>query len=280
MTDFTIAEQMLYSAVKLTSKKNGIATGTGTGFFVDFANNGEQRVPCIVTNKHVIENADQVTALCHLADGAKPSGRFVTCTTPLTPQTVFNHPVPEVDLCAISFGPILSQANEAKTPVFVITLGLDLIPADDDWANYDAIEEVTMIGFPRGMSDEANNLPLVRRGITATSLGKRYNNKPEFMVDMACFPGSSGSPVFVFDRNGFHDRKTRQYRVGASRLHLAGVLYSGPMVTNTGQIVLATPPQFSVATMMHLGYVIRATELRVIDGDIRSRLFAASKPTF
>ncbi len=44
-----------------------------------------------------------------------------------------------------------------------------------------------MIGYPNGIWDEANNMPIIRRGITATHPNFNYNGKPEFMIDAACF---------------------------------------------------------------------------------------------
>jgi hypothetical protein len=269
MPELTPAEQMLYSTVKLVAKRAGKICSTGTGFFVNFARRGQSMVPTIVTNKHVIANSDSVTALCHLAENGKPSGKFVECTMPTSGGMVFPHPSDTVDLCAIPIGPIVHQALANNSPLFLVYLGLDLIPTDDDWEYFDAIEEVTMIGCPNGISDEANNLPIVRRGITATSLGKPYNGNPEFMVDMACFPGSSGSPIFLHNRTGYLDRRKNTYMMGGSRIRLVGVLYAGPHFTNRGQIILARPSEFSVATMMHLGIAIRSAELHAIDAEIK-----------
>ena len=92
-----------------------------------------------------------------------------------------------------------------------------------------------MIGYPRGIYDEANNLPIVRRGITATSMGRDYNSKPEFMIDMACFPGSSGSPVFM-DKTGYVDRKTQGHMIDAHRFYFLAIFYAGPLITNQGAI--------------------------------------------
>ena len=45
--------------------------------------------------------------------------------------------------------------------------------------------------------DEVNNKPVVRKGITATDIRLDYNGRKEFLIDAACFHGSSGSPVFL-----------------------------------------------------------------------------------
>jgi len=88
------------------------------------------------------------------------------------------------------------------------------------------------------------------------------------MVDMACFPGSSGSPVFLFDQTGYMDRKNKRYQIGGSRLLLVGVLYSGPLINNQGKIVMAQQPSVEVASMMHLGSVVKATEIRTLQTSI------------
>ncbi|WP_143037946.1 hypothetical protein [Nitrosomonas sp. Nm58] len=92
---------------------------------MNFAVDGDRSVPTIVTNKHVVRGSDQVTAICHLADQERPSGKFVACHMGTGPGMIFNHPDPNVDLCAIPIGNILEQAMAAKKPIFCRHLGLD-----------------------------------------------------------------------------------------------------------------------------------------------------------
>jgi hypothetical protein len=228
----------------------------------------------ILTNKHVLEDATAVTAVCHIAEDDAPSGKFVSCTIPVDEHYVIYHPSPDIDLCAVLFTSMVLEAREAGTPLFFAPLELDLIPRGDQWQYFDAIETVTMIGCPRGISDEANNLPIVRRGITASALSKCYNGKPEFMVDMACFPGSSGSPVFIFDRDGYLDREKNVYSMGKERLLLVGVLYSGPLVSNDGELILGQVPRVAVQTMMHLGNALRSSAIFGIRDVMNQRVAA------
>jgi len=64
-----------------------------------------------------------------------------------------------------------------------------------------------MVGYPIGLWDEKNNYPIFRKGITATHPANDYNGKSEFMIDAACFPGSSGSPVYIIDELNYVDKK-------------------------------------------------------------------------
>lgn len=272
MSALSLAEQAVYSTVKLTAFKNGVPISTGTGFFYHFAQNDTSHCPAIVTNKHVVSGADQIQATCHVANQNRtPSGRFISLSIPTASSTI-NHPSPEIDLCALMISPLLQDASVKGTPVFYVALEKKLIPDNDDWQFFDAIENVTMIGCPNGISDEANNLPIVRRGITASALGRNYNNRPEFVVDMACFPGSSGSPIFILDQSGYLDRKTNSHIMGGARINLVGVLYAGPLITTNGSIVLAQPPRVEVAAMMHLGNCIKSTELNTIEKAIEKLL--------
>ena len=92
-----------------------------------------------------------------------------------------------------------------------------------------------MIGYPIGIWDSVNNKPIFRKGVTATHPNFDYNGKKEFLIDMACFPGSSGSPVFIFNEGGYRDKKGNTF-MGKSRILFLGTLYAGPQHTATGEI--------------------------------------------
>lgn len=276
MLAMTLAENLLYTTVKLIAFKSGNPISTGTGFMFAFAQAGDQIVPCIVTNKHVVAGADMIRARLHFGNNDKPTGEFVNCDFDISGGIPFWHPDPNIDLCAFAYADIIRQAEQQGKSIFFRHLDMSIVPEDDEWEYFDSLEEVTMIGCPNGLSDEVNNLPISRRGITATSINKNYNGKPEFMVDMACFPGSSGSPIFLYDRNGYLDRKQNSYMMGTQRIKLVGVLYSGPLISNDGRIVLSHMPRVEVSSMMHLGNAIKSSELRVLDQIVRQATGAPS----
>jgi hypothetical protein len=103
------------------------------------------------------------------------------------------------------------------------------------------MEDITMIGYPNGIWDSVNNLPVIRRGTTATPPYVDWNGKSEFLTDIASFPGSSGSPVFLCNIGSFTDR-TGGVHLGQTRLHLLGVHYAGALHTATGEIQIVTAP--------------------------------------
>lgn len=267
MTVLTPAEQMLYSATKLTTYKGDQPTGSGTGFFYDVVLGEDRHVQLLVTNKHVLEGNDRVDISLHIGNGENPpgpSGRFHSWQVEFV-GSLISHPDPNVDLCCLPIGGLLQEAHANGLRPFFVQFTKDTVPTDDQWAEFDAIEQVSMIGCPRGLFDTANNLAVSRRGITASHLSKRFQGREEFLVDLACFPGSSGSPVFLYDSSAQFDRSSGNFVLGGIRMFLLGILYAGPTITNEGRIVLNQQPTIQIATMMHLGQVIRSSALLEFD---------------
>lgn len=55
---------------------------------------------------------------------------------------------------------------------------------------------VVMVGYPEGLWDSDHNYPIVRSGTIATSPKLFYKGEQRFLIDIALYPGSSGSPIF------------------------------------------------------------------------------------
>jgi len=258
-----VAEQMLYTTVKIDTYKLGLPTGSGTGFFYRIKK-GKFDAIFLITNKHVLRDSDQVTTRFHIDDDGSERKSKLWNTT-FNFKEILLHPDENVDLCGINF----SLTHDAMIaaghkPKFTIVQKAD-IPTALEWQNLDAIEDVTMIGCPRGIYDEYNNFPIVRRGITSSNPSILYNGKSEFMVDIACFPGSSGSPIFLYNPLGYFDKGSNSYMLGNSRIKLLGILHSGPTINAKGEIILGQNPSVEISTMMHLGYAIRSSELLVLE---------------
>jgi len=117
-------------------------------------------------------------------------------------------------------------------------------------------------------------MPVIRQGITATHPAKNYEGKSEFMIDAACFPGSSGSPVFLFNLGSYP--KAGGITIG-SRVKLLGVLYAGPQYNAQGEIQIVTVPTgqkliASAAVPINLGIVVKSKRLRDFDPLLKALL--------
>ncbi len=249
--------------VKISGTKRGdSATYEGTGFFYRFQF-GDITVPLIITNRHVVRDMHQLTF--DFALRGKSNERVYGPPERATIQTdrypIFQHPNPEVDLVAIPAYPIITGLQNVGKEPFFLHLSSHLLPPP--WLNKRLIAStnVLMIGFPNGLMDHANNLPLTRRGILATPYHADYNGQPDFVVDIAAFGGSSGSPVFaIFE--GPTPLENGTSMLGNGAIYFIGILHSGPVVSAVGEVVTVPVPMTKqiahTSLMMHLGYCHRA----------------------
>lgn len=265
----TLTERLLFTTVRIQTRTASGTTGTGTGFFFTFAATSRPgaNIPVVVTNKHVVAGAVAGTFTVHeMADG-KPSGRFYPVDLDAFERLWIPHPDPDVDLCAMLAGPIYEAARNSGRPVYHLDLSKEVIASQQQLDSLSAVEDVLMVGYPNGLWDEFNNFPILRRGITATHPAVQFNGKPHGVIDMACFPGSSGSPVLLVNETSWRARNGDI--CFGDRSILLGVLFAGPRAVASGNFVVqpiptSATPQVQVSVMVHLGYYIKAAELAVL----------------
>jgi hypothetical protein len=179
-------------------------------------------------------------------------------------QGWFNHPCDDIDLCATPLEPFRREAERVGKKIFLTTLTTDHIPDDQILGELLALESVTMIGYPIGLWDKVNNLPIARRGMTASHPKVDFNGKRIGVIDIAAFPGSSGSPVLIVNEGGY--AIPSGYVAGESRILLLGILYAGPKFKADGSVEVKEIPttktaRFTIALPVHLGFYIKAQEL-------------------
>lgn len=260
------AEQLAYSTVRIEAELPNGGRGTGTGFFFILGQQPDgTHSPVIITNRHVVAGAVKLKFCLTLA---KPGGGPDRCNhawfgVNRVEQLCFPHPDGETDLCCIPLAPLLKQAEERGQSPFFVTLCAGNLPSEAELNDITGLEEIVMVGYPNGIWDKVNNMPVFRRGITASHLHYDWNGRSEFLIDAACFPGSSGSPVFLFDQNGYRTRRTISL---GTRCRLIGVLYAGPQHSVTGEIDFVTLPTAQVPVALsripnNLGFVIKAHKL-------------------
>lgn len=266
----------------------GRITSVGSGFLYGFppataeAAAAGLQIVLLVTNKHVLDGCDQAEIVLTIAPkGAaldsfeRPHGQVHQAfALPLNGGFRIDHPSPEVDLCGVVMGPLLNQilstGNEAHH--FIMTKSMRLDAGARDLMR--TVEPIAMVGYPNGLWDEANNAPITRRGITATHPLLKYRGRNEFLIDAACFPGSSGSPVFVYE-SGMYRSGPNSMSPG-ERVALIGILWGGPQFTAEGTVVAKPIPHNATGAAttnipMNLGFVLSADELDAIGEEIVRR---------
>lgn len=243
-----IIEQLVHCSVRIETTLKGGGTSCGTGFFMSFLQTETEAIPAIITNKHVIAKSD--TGKFHLTlakpDGLPDLGKHQQFTLTNFESLWIQHPDPKVDLAAFLIGPLINQIQQSGEKLFFVPLQKSLIPSEEERQDFSTMEEIVMIGYPSGIWDAVNNLPVIRRGITATHPSISWNGNTEFLTDIASFPGSSGSPVLLANIGSYMDSKGNTY-MGAHRIRLLGVHYAGAMHTATGEIKIVTAPTGSAA---------------------------------
>lgn len=250
-----------------TSKSD---TSAGTGFFY----RDDKLFPnktFLITNKHVVKDQDIGYLFFNKRNekGQIYGNKEVVYVEDFESKRNF-HPDPTVDLCFTDITELIINYNKNGKVLFTRLISKDLIPSDSIWNTITVYEDVIMIGYPSGLFDKFNNIPILRTGVTATPPKLDYNGRREFLIDIAAFPGSSGSPVFL-KRMPYGVKKAKN---GASigffpEYFFVGVLYAGP--TYSPKIeklkfesiphVLDTSNYYKTKIMINLGNIIKSTEI-------------------
>ena len=142
--------------------------------------------------------------------------------------------------------------------------GPDLLPEQEKLDDLSLFQEVKVVGYPIGIWDTKNNLPIMRRGMVASDIGKDFNGGPQFLIDAAIMPGSSGSPVLVADDGTFLEGGGLRF---GRRVIFLGVVHATPMQPTPGKVeIIPLPTAFEAVSLTpvpsSLGVVLKARLLK------------------
>lgn len=258
----SIAEQLFFTTVRLDTISHNGGAGSGTGFFFSYKR-GETNYPFVVTNKHVVMGMREGALSFLQRQDQKPQlGQGFHLRIDDWQDAWFGHPSPEIDIAICPFAPMEVHIREQHgIDLFYRCVSDEMIPTDEQAAKLDALESITFIGYPNGVWDSKNLLPVARRGMTASPISVDFENTPRFLIDASVFGGSSGSPVFLMNQ-GMYTDKTGNTVIG-SRILFIGVIAAVFFRTQLNQIV-AVPiptqvqPMAQQQEMIDLGIVFKA----------------------
>lgn len=278
MSQFTHPITLLvHSTVRIECTDSLGRSSSGSGYIFLFCEADGSAFPCVVTNRHVVEGA--IRGVFHLTlkneDGSPNLGKHEAVVLNEIGKHCIHHPVSTIDLVALPIGPILNNASKDGRAYYFIPLSKANVASTDLLESLPPMEEIVMIGYPNGLWDELHNLPIIRKGITATHPKLKLNGNPEFLIDAACFPGSSGSPVFLANIGSYVS--SNGALCAGNRIALLGTLYAGPQHTTTGEIIVVDVPTdtkpIAVGSIPNnLGYVIQASELLILEAAVKKAL--------
>jgi hypothetical protein len=264
-----LSVQVLLSTLRLVTTNNDGTRSIGTGFFFGFdleRGDHTKLIPAVITNRHVMSDA----LSCELVfRQQKEDEHGIVIGGPLSVDLAaiqdfcVYHPDVSVDLCAILILPIHDALIEEGLNIHTKYWAESSIPDAKRLSDFEAVVDVIMAGYPFGMQDELLKTPIFRKGITATPPASRFNDNPEFLVDIAAFKGSSGSPIFLYYPGPYVDSGEIKNQ---GKILLIGVLYRGdprpvPTQVEIARSNMKTQMLVNAYLPNHLGYAIQATEI-------------------
>jgi hypothetical protein len=213
-----------------------------------------------VTNRHVVAGMTKIAMKWMRRTPANEPdfGNIVDVTIDLVfDQRIILHPDPEIDLAVIMVSDLLTKYQNDSKPIYAVGADESLVASSDELKKFQPLEDVLVVGFPDGISDTVNNIPIFRRGVTATPVYLKFNGKKQFMIDAAIYHGSSGSPVFLYNVGAWINENSQPqlgYRVG-----LLGVVWGVFEPATEGELrVMPAPTQLTTKVFSNIPHNLGA----------------------
>ena len=196
-----ISTQLLYTTVPIYAKKQDGTFSSGTGFIFSVMEEDNRSIPLLITNYHVLKNASAGFVELHIAERNSPAEKSIRVQFD---QSIINgNKLGKLDLIAVPLAGVSNEFQKKNINLFYRTVDQRMIPNGEQIDSFAAIEDITFIGYPSGLYDNVNKLPIIRRGITATPIWNNFKGEESFLIDAGVFPGSSGSPVFIYNQGSY-----------------------------------------------------------------------------
>lgn len=198
-----ISTQILFTTVPLWVKTKDNERVFGTGLLFNYLIDKDKNIsiPLLISNYHVVKNAKEVITEFVKSENGLPSKSKIKVGLDIKSM----HFDEEKDLVTFPIGYILNHLINSNNQVFYRAIEQSLFPSKEQINKFSAIEKILFIGYPSGLYDSINSIPIVREGITATPIWNNFADKDNFLIDAGVYPGSSGSPVILFNQGSYAD---------------------------------------------------------------------------
>jgi V8-like Glu-specific endopeptidase len=226
---------------------NGTRT-VGTGFLLsDPTPDGRPRI-VLVTAAHVFDTMPAAEArIGYRFQGADGGWRY--SPQPFAIRSVkgkpnwTKHPTRDVAVMEVKAPPEFAKS----------AIPLNWLAGDDTFNRYgvEPGDEMEALGYPLGLAANQAGFPILRSGRVASYPLAPSAEFPTFLLDFAVFPGNSGGPVYIDQRNG----KTDAAGQPQDGQFIAGIL--------TQQVELSGD-RLEIGIVTHARYIREAVEM--LDG--------------
>ena len=201
-----LSKILLHSTIRIVCVQTNGMSDVGTGFFYSFDYpSATSSIPVIVSCKHVIVNSAVGIldfALAKTNAFARTQPHFQVAITNFESYWI-KHPDTNIDIAILPIAPIMQKLEDEGKRLDVFPFNRKELLTTNELAQIGVFQTVKFIGYPIGISDELNNLPIARQGMTATDVSIDYEGRREFLIDASVFPGSSGSPVLIAEQGSY-----------------------------------------------------------------------------
>ncbi|MGB5606937.1 MAG: trypsin-like peptidase domain-containing protein [Gammaproteobacteria bacterium] len=197
-------EQVCFVTLKIEASDPVTDTATaGTGFMVQYPVSEDKSAVLLVTCKHVLfDGAGHVTLTFNRRETADSSLSMLGNNLMLGPATCHDvytgHTDPEIDIAVVDISSIIGN----NPLIYYKTL------AESNWADFTdekliPVQDAFFVGYPTGLYDQFNHLPVASAAKTASHPRVDFNGKPAYLIGAPVSPGCSGSPVFIRQHDGY-----------------------------------------------------------------------------
>ena len=261
----SITKRLLFNTIRVDTVLEDGSEGSGTAFVFSHTS-GSGVHTFVVTNRHLVEGVRSGGLVFTQKRHGQPAlgERFQININDFS-HAWFLHPNPDVDLAIIPLRPLEQAARDQGAELYYHAIDSHLVPDAAALRALDAMEQVIFIGYPSGVWDQVNLMPIMRRGTTATPMELDFEGRPEFLIDAAVYPGSSGSPVFVYQPDSLRSAQSG----GGKKFLFAGVVAAVFFREEANHLVAAPVPannrsMVMGSEMIDLGLVIKSESVMTV----------------
>lgn len=235
-----IGTQLLYTTVPIYAHNSDKSLSTGTGFLFSVRESETESIPLLITNYHVLKDAMLGFVELHIGEKGFPTDK--TIRVQFDKSIIDGNKLGKLDLIAVPLAGTFNDFQNRNIEIFFRTVDQNMVPTKEQEDKFSAIENITFIGYPSGLYDEKNKISIIRQGITATPIWNDFKGEEVFLIDAGVFPGSSGSPVFIYNQGTY---PVKDGIALGSRLIFVGVLSktmlrdnaTGKAYLNLGEVI-------------------------------------------